>query len=226
MGTRERILDHSLLLFNQRGVAWVTTLDIATEMNISPGNLYYHYHGKEELVLPLLAEFQLAIDRLNRNISSDVQTLDDCLPLLYTLLGVCRHYRFILRDQNFFLQEGAGVSAHLPRKWRRVLRSLQEFSHHLIARFGPYLHEDEQQLLADNLVLMGLSWLCFEPHLTHHTVSDMSKDAAPEASSPAQSEWLVEDEEMLIQTGIRRLTAVLTPYLSLSAARACSADAR
>ncbi|MGL4544246.1 MAG: TetR/AcrR family transcriptional regulator, partial [Plesiomonas sp.] len=74
MGTRERILDHSLLLFNQRGVAWVTTLDIATEMNISPGNLYYHYHGKEELVLPLLAEFQLAIDRLNRNISSDVQT--------------------------------------------------------------------------------------------------------------------------------------------------------
>ncbi|MGL4268338.1 MAG: TetR/AcrR family transcriptional regulator [Plesiomonas sp.] len=215
MGTRERILDHSLLLFNQRGVAWVTTLDIATEMSISPGNLYYHYHGKEELVLPLLAEFQLAIDRLNRNVSTDVQTLDDCLPLLYTLLGVCRHYRFILRDQNFFLQEGTGMSAHLPRKWRRVLRSLQAFSLNLIARFSPYLQEDEQQLLADNLVLMGLSWLCFEPHLsgTAHR-------------NPNSDEWLPEDEELLLQTGIRRLTAVLTPYLSLSAARACSAEAR
>ncbi|MGL4350490.1 MAG: hypothetical protein ACRCT2_08025, partial [Plesiomonas shigelloides] len=59
-----------------------------------------------------------------------------------------------------------------------------------------------------------------------HTVTDMSKDAQPDASIPAQNEWLAEDEEMLIQTGIRRLTAVLTPYLSLSAARACSADAR
>ena len=50
MKTKERILMTSVDLFNRSGVVAVTTNHIAKAMNISPGNLYFHYDNKEEIL--------------------------------------------------------------------------------------------------------------------------------------------------------------------------------
>ena len=52
--TRERILETALAMFNQFGEPTVATTSIAFEMGISPGNLYYHYHSKEQIVADLV----------------------------------------------------------------------------------------------------------------------------------------------------------------------------
>lgn len=50
MKTKERILLTSIELFNRSGVVAITTNHIAKAMNISPGNLYFHYDNKEEIL--------------------------------------------------------------------------------------------------------------------------------------------------------------------------------
>ncbi len=58
--TKTRILDTALELFNELGTANVTTNHIAEAMGMSPGNLYYHYRNKAEIVRGLFARIMAA----------------------------------------------------------------------------------------------------------------------------------------------------------------------
>ena len=48
--TAERILEVALDLCNRFGMTNVSTTQISSEMGISPGNLYYHYASKDDLI--------------------------------------------------------------------------------------------------------------------------------------------------------------------------------
>ena len=78
--TRERIVDTALNLFNQFGAPNVTTTVIADELDISPGNLYYHFSNKDEIVNTILATFEREIEdtlAAPRADSAHVVTVED-----------------------------------------------------------------------------------------------------------------------------------------------------
>ena len=54
MNTADAILETALTLFNRNGASSVSTRHIADEMRISPGNLYYHFRNREEIVRALM----------------------------------------------------------------------------------------------------------------------------------------------------------------------------
>lgn len=59
MKTKERILIGALNLFNANAASEVTTNDIARDLKMSPGNLYFHYKNKEQIVRELFKRLAL-----------------------------------------------------------------------------------------------------------------------------------------------------------------------
>jgi len=126
--TRTRILVASLLLFNENGEPNTTTNEIADEIDISPGNLYYHFHKKSDLVAALLAEFQADARKILQPPDSEQASLDDFWVFLHLLLEFSSAYRFLFRDMESLLVE-----------YPKVGNALKHFARGLAASFELYL---------------------------------------------------------------------------------------
>jgi len=126
--TRHRILVASLLLFNEHGVPRTTINDIADEIDISPGNLHYHFRRKEEIVDALTAEFQADARKVLQPPDSETVSLDDFWWFLHHLLELKGAYRFMLTDTEVLADE-----------YPKVARALRHFARAVNAAFELYL---------------------------------------------------------------------------------------
>lgn len=59
-GNRERIVESAIALMNARG-GGIGTSQIAEHLQISPGNLYYHFANREEIVREVLIRLRLEL---------------------------------------------------------------------------------------------------------------------------------------------------------------------
>ena len=102
--TAERILTTTLGLFNRFGEPNVSTTMISNELGISPGNLYYHYPAKDELVNALFTNYKA--DLLELLVSApEVRDLEDAWFFLHHLMERIWAHRFIYRDLNDLLSK-------------------------------------------------------------------------------------------------------------------------
>jgi len=80
MKTRDRILDATRQLFNRQGVTGVSMRDIAAELDMSVGNLWYHFKTKDlivaELYQQLIGEMYTQMQQLPPNRDSIVALLE------------------------------------------------------------------------------------------------------------------------------------------------------
>jgi AcrR family transcriptional regulator len=127
--TRTRILVASLLLFNEQGEPNTALNDIADEIDISPGNLHYHFRKKADVVAALLAEFQADARQVLQPAQSVTASLDDFWVFLHSLLELKEAYAFLWRDMETLVAEQPNVG-----------NALKHFAKALGATFELYLH--------------------------------------------------------------------------------------
>lgn len=98
MKTKERILLTALSLFNEHGENSVTSVDIAMELDISPGNLYYHYKGKEKIVAELVGMHQQKMRQVLRPQNTEALNAEEVFYYLYLVVEQLHLFRFLYRS--------------------------------------------------------------------------------------------------------------------------------
>lgn len=159
--TAERILEVTLLLFNRFGEPNVSTTLISNELNISPGNLYYHYPAKDELINALFDRFERALYDL-LNASDDVRDVEDAWFFMHTLFELIWQYRFLYRDLNDLLSKNRRLETHFQSIVKNKTRAVKALLDGL--RRGGALQIDSREVdaTATSMVVVLTYWLSFE----------------------------------------------------------------
>ncbi len=111
--TKRKILDKSIELFNIQGIANVTLRMIAQELNISQGNLNYHFKRKEDILTNLYFEF-FAFSESNAYNNQDFELHHFIEEYLNGMKKVFA-YRFILLDLEQLFMEVPSIKIHFQQ---------------------------------------------------------------------------------------------------------------
>lgn len=159
--TAQRILEAALELFNRFGEPNVSTTLVAGELNISPGNLYYHYPAKEELINKLYEGYEAELNEL-LHASEGVHDVEDAWFFMHSLFELIWRYRFLYRDLNDLLSK----NRHLETQFQLVLKNKTRAIRMLIAGLSRAGHLDidvhEVDTLAQSMVVVLTYWLSYE----------------------------------------------------------------
>ncbi len=123
--TRQRILDASLSMFNAQGEPNVTTNHIADELEISPGNLYYHFRNKDDIIEQLFAGYEARMDAALSAPEGRLPGLEDVWLQLHLVFECIWDYRFLYRDLVDILSR----NRRLRLRFARILKRADEQAH-------------------------------------------------------------------------------------------------
>ena len=160
--TRERILETALLLFNRLGEPNVTTADIAGEMEISPGNLYYHFRNKDEIIAELFALFERRLDGLLTEPEGRRAGVEDLWLLLHLLFEAMWEHRFLFRDLDEILSRNRKVATRFALIMHRGSHTVIELCRAMVASGAMDASEREIAALAENVTLIATYWISYQ----------------------------------------------------------------
>jgi len=163
VGNRERIIEAALELFNEHGSRSMTTNHIAAHLSISPGNLYYHFRNKEEIIRAIF-------DRISDVVRTTIaipQDRDITAAELgsYHLVGIATlwNFRFLFRDLSELLARDPELAAGYRELQQWLLAEFMGLLERMIAQ-GDMRRPDQKGALsrvATNTFILWTSWINF-----------------------------------------------------------------
>jgi AcrR family transcriptional regulator len=159
--TRERILDTSLAMFNAAGEPNVTTNHIADELGISPGNLYYHFRNKGDIVEQLFTRYETRIDDALLVPEDRLPNLEDIWLELHLVFECMWAYRFLYRDLVDILARNRKLKLRFARIMTRASASASAMMRGLVRGGVMRASEAEIRGVAESVVLVATFWQSF-----------------------------------------------------------------
>lgn len=159
--TRQRILDCALAMFNAQGEPNVTTNHIADELEMSPGNLYYHFRNKDDIIEQLFARYEERIGVAMAVPDGRLPNLEDIWLQLHLVFECIGDYRFLYRDLVDILSR----NRRLRLRFARILKRATDNARSVIRGLGRAgivrASSAEMDALATNILVLATFWLNF-----------------------------------------------------------------
>jgi len=196
MKTRDKIIQASIELFNEQGERNVTTNHIAAHLGISPGNLYYHFRNKEDIILSIYEEYarNLLLETFPQ-VSPDIKPLDAIILYMDAVFQALMKFRFfyanlpVLLAKNPLLHEKyVEVQDLISNRVSEMLISLREAE---MMKF----EDEELPDIVSILRLINTFWLSF--HQTQNKNTDIN--------------------DSVFYDGVLKILVMIRPYITESA---------
>ncbi|UTT85797.1 TetR/AcrR family transcriptional regulator [Vibrio pelagius] len=169
MKTRDKIVYAALELFNEHGERSITTNHIAEHIEISPGNLYYHFRNKQEIVRDIFTLYSEELLERFTPIQGQKESLTLLKHYLDSIFTLMWKYRFFYAN----LPEILSRDEQLHNDYMAVQERLQS---NLIAIMRAFVDlkllkasEDEMKSMVTSLHLIASSWLAYQSAMSPRT---------------------------------------------------------
>lgn len=157
--TKEKILTTSLALLNNEGEPNISSVDIAAVMEISPGNLYYHYKGKDIIIEELFADFE---DELRQVLSAPINkplAIEDNWIFLYIIFEEIYDFRFFFFNMTSLLERIPTLRPKFTRLLSLMHRTFMGVLGNLEKDGNLIFRPSENKILAERLTAHFIYWL-------------------------------------------------------------------
>ncbi|HEY9645659.1 MAG TPA: TetR/AcrR family transcriptional regulator [Chroococcidiopsis sp.] len=192
-GTKTRIIETAVQLFNQHGTSAVSTNHIADAAGLSPGNLYYHFRNKQEIIRAILERM---IGEMDGGWTPSVKpSLSHLNERLQRVFGLLWDYRFFHREQIALFQADAELKKRYRTIHRQRLAEIELFCQGLVETgiLRPFDDSTTLPALIKIILLINDAWL-------------PSLDMEDQAINP-----------QTIQEAINLMLQVMRPYMTTAA---------
>jgi len=170
MSTRDLILEVALVLLNERGESNVTSVDLANEMNISPGNLYYHFKGKEQVVEELYAQYHarvlVTLQEITKQANGDAKAT---LASLAVISDVLQQFRFISQDMLGINERYPSLQDSLARLMSLLMQTISSLVRLVMDASKVTDSSQASKMLAANLLYTLINFGAYDEMLKAHS---------------------------------------------------------
>ncbi|WP_017930986.1 TetR/AcrR family transcriptional regulator [Robiginitomaculum antarcticum] len=157
--TRELILSTGLTLFNEEGLAEISSVDIASVMGISPGNLHYHFQGKPLIIEELYARFETEMRMVLCAPLNNPLQLEDNWVYLYIIFEEIYDFRFFYRNLGWVFEKVPELAPQFSRLLSAKQNAFDSMIATLLGRKFIEMSDAEAAALAERLTMHFTYWL-------------------------------------------------------------------
>lgn len=171
MKTKDKIIQGSIELFNQQGERNVTTNHIAAHIGISPGNLYYHYNNKDDIIRSIYKLYEKNLDQMFQPQEQDSKGMDEMMFYLDRVFYSMWQFRFFYANLPDILARDDELHQRYLVAQKRLYKRIIAILHEVRAQGFITLDDAMVDDLAHTLKLVVTFWVSYQHTQTQQEIT-------------------------------------------------------
>lgn len=162
MKTRDKIIHASLELFNEHGERSITTNHIAAHLSISPGNLYYHFRNKEDIIRSIFSLYEAHLDSGFQPYFDEPITVELLVGYFDTMFETLWKFRFMYTNLTDILSRDSELLKRYLSTQQEALNRSSSILNKLRVDGILDIKEDRVMPLADTMRMIACFWIDYK----------------------------------------------------------------